>query len=246
MTYHYKWKLKQMKFIWWLIALYIFWFLKLDKNPYAAPPNMEGNKGPGSYPTQTQFGQPYPTTQAAFPPQPGFAPYGSPNQSMPQDPYLSNTTTDTDPMVKGFDFSTETIRRGFIRKVYSILSLQLLLTVGAILLATHSEGVGSFLNENIWLLIVSFILVFVCLITLSCCEGVRRTSPHNAIFLGLFTIGESICVSYTTLSYDRDIVRSTFIIFDCMTVSININKYWHLCFVNFRFWWRSVWLQSLL
>lgn len=82
----------------------------------------EGNKGPmpGSYPTQPGS---YPT-QAAFPPQPGFAPYGSSSSMPPQDPYMPNSTTDTDPMVKGFEFSTESIRRGFIRKVYSILSVK--------------------------------------------------------------------------------------------------------------------------
>lgn len=75
---------------------------------------------PGSYPTQPSS---YPT-QAAFPPQPGFAPYGSSSSSV-HDPYMPNaTTTDTDPMVKGFEFSTESIRRGFIRKVYSILSVK--------------------------------------------------------------------------------------------------------------------------
>lgn len=74
----------------------------------------QGNKGPmpSSYPTN-----------AAYPPQPGFAPYGSSSSMPPQDPYMPNATTDTDPMVKGFEFSTASIRRGFIRKVYSILSV---------------------------------------------------------------------------------------------------------------------------
>lgn len=69
----------------------------------------------------------YPTN-AAYPPQTGFAPYGSSSSMPPQDPYMPNaTTTDTDPMVKGFEFSTASIRRGFIRKVYSILSVIILL-----------------------------------------------------------------------------------------------------------------------
>lgn len=34
-----------------------------------------------------------------------------------------NVASDTEPMVKGFEFSDATIRRGFIRKVYGILSV---------------------------------------------------------------------------------------------------------------------------
>lgn len=174
-----------------------------DKNPYAPPPNMQappqGNKGPmpGAYPTN-----------AAYPPQPGFAPYGSSSSMPPQDPYIHvpNANTDTDPMVKGFEFSTESIRRGFIRKVYSILSVQLLATFGAVMLFAHNDGTREFAENNIWLLIVSIILVFVALITMCCCEGVRRTSPHNMIFLSLFTIGEAITVAYGTIRFDKDVV----------------------------------------
>lgn len=63
--------------------------------------------------------------QAPPQPAPGFAPYGYPSTNMPpQDSqYVPNVATDTDPMVKGFEFNTESIRRGFIRKVYSILSV---------------------------------------------------------------------------------------------------------------------------
>lgn len=85
----------------------------------------QGNKGqmPGSYPTQDSY-----PANAAYPPQPGFAPYGSSSSMPSQDPYMPNaTTTDTDPMVKGFEFNTASIRRGFIRKVYSILSVIILL-----------------------------------------------------------------------------------------------------------------------
>lgn len=76
--------------------------------PYGAD-----NKGPGN------------ASQPAYAPQPGFAPYGYPSTNMPpQDQYVPNQHLgDTDPMVKGFEFSTESIRRGFIRKVYSILSV---------------------------------------------------------------------------------------------------------------------------
>lgn len=83
----------------------------VEKGPYAAPPNMGApsqgggyKDGPSSYP------QP---------------PYGYAPTSMPPPDQHVPTNPDTDPFVKGFEFNTESIRRGFIRKVYSILSVRL-------------------------------------------------------------------------------------------------------------------------
>lgn len=70
--------------------------------------------------------------QAGFIQQPGFSSsypqsnfssvYGDgmqpPNQHVPN--------SDEEPMVKGFEFSDMSIRRGFIRKVYSILSVSIM------------------------------------------------------------------------------------------------------------------------
>lgn len=86
----------------------------LEKGPYAPPPEMQGGgdyKGPGG-PSSAQ--------QAGFVP---YATYASPSLP-PTDMHVPNT--DSDPIVKGFQFSDETIRKGFIRKVYSILSVNII------------------------------------------------------------------------------------------------------------------------
>lgn len=51
--------------------------------------------------------------------------YGYAPASMPPADQHVPTNPDTDPFVKGFEFNTESIRRGFIRKVYSILSVRI-------------------------------------------------------------------------------------------------------------------------
>lgn len=163
-------------------------------------PQGSGYKADG-YPSQQQQQQPYAN-------QPGFIPYGYPSATTsPQDQYVPNP--DTDPIVKGFEFSTETIRRGFIRKVYSILSVQLLFTFGVVMMFVHHDATRDFAMRRSWLAVVAIIVVFVALITLSCCEGVRRTSPHNLIFLSIFTAGEAYMVGYCTLIYEPDTVIST-------------------------------------
>lgn len=80
---------------------------------YEPQSGAEKEKG---YPTQStpimpQVGYPSTAYQA---PEPGFAPAPA-FQHVP--------ISDEDPIVKGMAFSTESIRKGFIRKVYTILSV---------------------------------------------------------------------------------------------------------------------------
>lgn len=70
----------------------------------------------------------------------------------------------------------------------------------------HHDGTREFAMRNDWIFVVSIVLVFVTIISLSCCEGVRRTAPSNLVFLALFTIGESVLVGYSTLNYNKDTV----------------------------------------
>lgn len=118
--------------------------------PYAPPPNMQGYApppNPQGYapPPNTQGYAPPPNTQGYVPPQnsqgyapppgnfkqpePGFAPqypqYNQPGAVPPPNLHMPITENvgGNDDQVKGFQFSDETIRRGFIRKVYAILSV---------------------------------------------------------------------------------------------------------------------------
>lgn len=83
----------------------------------------------------------------------------------------------------------------------------LLFTFGLVVLFAHHEPTRLFAEQNVWILFVALGAVLVSIITLSCCEGVRRTSPTNIIFLAIFTVSEAILVGYSTLRYDRDTVR---------------------------------------
>lgn len=100
----------------------------------------------------------------------------------------------------GGSFSDKAVRLGFIRKVYSLLTVQLLVTMGFIGLF-FVPAVGDFSRANPGLLIAAVICSFVFLIALVCIPSLRRKSPHNLIFLGLFTVCEGwligvICSRY--------------------------------------------------
>ena len=96
-------------------------------------------------------------------------------------------------------FSDAAIRRGFIRKVYGILSVQLLVTM-AVAGLFFIPSVQGYASQNPWLLAFGFIPVFVCMmIVFACCDQVRRKSPGNYICLAIFTLaeGNSIVLIFT-------------------------------------------------
>lgn len=169
------------------------------------PPQQAQGYPQGGY-AQPGYPQPGPV-QPGFMPVPGAVPYGHvpspPNQHAP---YSDNSSAD--PIVKGFDFTEETIRRGFIRKVYSILTCQLAVTLGFIFFFGYHDGARQWATNHMELFWLALIVVFVTIITITCCEGVRRTSPHNFIALSLFTLAESYMVAMSTLRFSRDDVST--------------------------------------
>ena len=64
----------------------------------------------------------------------------------------------------GRGFSDKAIRRGFIRKVYGILSLQLMVTLGIIMLFTHVEGLRLYARRNRWMYWTGFATTMVSVI----------------------------------------------------------------------------------
>ena len=88
-------------------------------------------------------------------------------------------------------FSDAAIRRGFIRKVYGILSFQLLVTM-AVAGLFFVPTVREYAVNNTWLMFVALVPIIVCMIAFACCDGVRRKSPGNLICLSIFTLAEGI------------------------------------------------------
>jgi len=185
------------------------------------PPQQYGKDGypPQGYPSQGYPSQGYPPNvgfvNPGYPsaqPQPsGFVPlvppannpYGNAPIIPPQHPGAYVDPEDLSEM-KGFDFSEESIRRGFIRKVYSILSIQLLVTLAFIFLVKYEKNTEALVQGNMFLLIVALVVVFGALIAMICVESVRRTSPTNIIVLSIFTLAETYLVGASTMRFDPE------------------------------------------
>ncbi|NP_001072357.1 protein lifeguard 2 [Xenopus tropicalis] len=85
-------------------------------------------------------------------------------------------------------WDNETVRRGFIRKVYAILMIQLLVTVAVVALFTFCDPVKGYIQANPGWYWASYAVFFSTYLVLACCSGPRRKFPWNLILLCIFTL----------------------------------------------------------
>ncbi|XP_054013804.1 protein lifeguard 1 isoform X1 [Hylaeus anthracinus] len=180
-------------------------------------PGQQGypQQNPG-YPPHDGYNPGYPPPYGApVPPGPGFIPppAAPPYEQAPPPgaafvagphPGMYGTNYAEDPMqdeVKGFEFNDKSIRNGFIRKVYSILMCQLLITVGLIALFLYHEPTQKWSMRHPEMFWICFAVTIVLIICMACCTSVRRKAPMNFIFLFLFTIAESFLLATAASTY---------------------------------------------
>lgn len=125
----------------------------------------------------------------------------------PPPPYEESSSTLGSSNNEGYgglsdSFSDKAVRLGFVRKVYSILSAQLVLTMSIMgFFFIDSVKKWSTQPENIWLFWVAFVFMLVSLIAMACCPDVRRKTPHNYIFLTIFTAAEGLLLGVACAQY---------------------------------------------
>jgi len=83
-------------------------------------------------------------------------------------------------------------RLGFIRKVYAILSVQLLITIAIASLSIFWKSFADFQENQIWLFFVIIAASCGLMITLFCYQEASRKVPTNYLLLGGFTL----CMAY--------------------------------------------------
>jgi FtsH-binding integral membrane protein len=124
------------------------------------------------------------------------------------------------------------IRMGFIRKVFAIFTVQLIVTFGCTLAfavggcrscycnplnvsaAAASDGGGGhlfcewqnplkdYMRANEWVFYVSFGVSFAVLLAIICCQKNARSYPRNYILLSIFTLAESVMIGAIAAWYD--------------------------------------------
>ncbi|KAA8647027.1 hypothetical protein EYZ11_000094 [Aspergillus tanneri] len=105
--------------------------------------------------------------------------------------------------------ATLPIRMQFIRKVYAILTAQLLLTTALSSVSFFSDSYRVWIQSNFWLMLVS---VFGALGFMLITYWKRKSYPTNLFFLSGFTVLEAYAVSVVVSFYDARIVVQALIL----------------------------------
>lgn len=112
------------------------------------------------------------------------------------------------------------IRMGFLRKVYGLLSLQLLMTVIVSGTFMFIPAIRSYVQTNDWLLQFAFLLSIIVLIVLYI---KRKDSPANLILLAAFTVIQAYFVGVIITFCDVVIVFQALIL--TVTVFLGLTAY---------------------
>jgi FtsH-binding integral membrane protein len=136
------------------------------------------------------------TSQAQNP----YEPYGgNPDVESPMDNHLSTEQGEFVSLSK-----SNNIRLNFIRKVYAILAMQLIVTWAGVFTTAYNEPVREYLLSTIWLLIIAVIISLVSCYALVCYPPLATRVPTNFILLTIFTLAESYLVSTLTAAYSSE------------------------------------------
>ncbi|KAL1290463.1 hypothetical protein HN51_064882 [Arachis hypogaea] len=115
------------------------------------------------------------------------------------------------------------LRWGFIRKVYGILSFQIVLTTLVSLLTVLYSPLNDLLRGNSLLLLIVVFLPFIFLIPLL---RYQQKHPHNYILLGLFTVSISLTVGISCANTEGKIVLEALILTSAVVSSLTGYTFW--------------------
>lgn len=105
-------------------------------------------------------------------------------------------------MLTEFTWDDKNIRRIFIRKVYTILMIQLLVTLAVVAIFTFCDPVKDYVQSNPGWYWASYAVFFVTYLVLSCCSAPRRQFPWNLILLTIFTLSLSYMTGMLSSYYN--------------------------------------------
>eukprot|EP01026_Neomeris_dumetosa_P023560 TRINITY_DN1997_c1_g1_i1.p1 TRINITY_DN1997_c1_g1~~TRINITY_DN1997_c1_g1_i1.p1 ORF type:complete len:266 (-),score=20.71 TRINITY_DN1997_c1_g1_i1:287-1042(-) len=116
------------------------------------------------------------------------------------------------------------VRKGFIKKVFGILSIQLLVTTLISTIFISVEGIKNYVRspDGVWTFWLAWVITFVMIIALVCSESARRNHPTNLILLGAFTLAESYLVGVISAQFDTEIVLLAFGITSAITLALTL------------------------
>ncbi|KAI8471385.1 MAG: glutamate [NMDA] receptor-associated protein 1-like protein [Monoraphidium minutum] len=147
--------------------------------------------------------------KAGPPPMPMMMPMPTPGMMMggggPVDPESQQMESD-------MAFANASMRNAFVRKVFLIVTAQLLLTTAVACAFMFVPEMKLFARRNPSVYYAFWAVSFALTMVISCVEKARRQFPLNVIILGLFTLSWAFLVGMITAFHDTDAVLLAFMV----------------------------------
>lgn len=113
-------------------------------------------------------------------------------------------------------------RRGFIKKVYALLCIQLMWTVIFIGIVVGIPEMRDGIQKTAGLFYAALVITILLIIAIMCFKKVARKYPLNYICMFTFSLFESYIVAFISSYYDPYVVLSAILITFVVTVSLTI------------------------
>ncbi|KAJ8766331.1 hypothetical protein K2173_022390 [Erythroxylum novogranatense] len=123
----------------------------------------------------------------------------------------------------GLGLGEDQLRWGLIRKVYSILSVQLVLTTVVSAVTVLYAPINDLLRGSAGLLLLLCILPFFLVMVL---HAYHQKHPVNLILLGVFTVSLSFLVGASCANTDGKIVLEALILTSAVVLSLTGYTFW--------------------
>ncbi|XP_078437355.1 protein LIFEGUARD 4-like [Wolffia australiana] len=118
------------------------------------------------------------------------------------------------------------LRWGFIRKVYSILAVQLLLTIAVASVVVFVRPVSLFFVSSGAGLGLFIFLLFLPFIVLFPLYYYHQRHPLNFLLLAIFTISLSFCIGLTCAFTSGKVILESAILTSVVVVSLTLYTFW--------------------
>ena len=138
--------------------------------------------------------------------------------------YTRHENHDSLPLSPFHPFEDKIIRTGFIRKVYTLLSLQLVFTFMSCLFVNLYEPAQNFMlsETGIALYGLSLAGIIILMVVLCCNPNCLKKYPQNYIYLSLFTIFMTYLLAIATARYNTKSLILAIGITLAITISLTI------------------------
>eukprot|EP00794_Sanderia_malayensis_P003644 gene3644-4161_t len=146
--------------------------------------------------------------------------YGYGAATTPEDYHGGNDDDSGGIMSSGFE--EKSVRAGFLRKVYSILCAQLLVSIGIVCIFIFHQPSKNFVRKHPGTFYAAWGVTIVIMIIIACFEKPRRKFPMNLGLLGLFTLAEGYLLGVISAFYKRDEVLMAMGIVAVVSLAITI------------------------